>query len=294
MFANLNYKMQKRIAIVSFLVIPLVLLITFTFLPAINMILYSFTDWNGYSLSKNFIGFDNYTQIFTDPNYFSPLFNGLYYFFSGFIQITLAFYFAVVLNAKVFGKGIFKALFFFPYLINGVAISLIFILFFDPNGTLNTVLGFFGVKGLANWSWLGNMNFTVNNCSLAFTSLWRYFGYNFIIFLGAIQSVPDDVMEAATLDGASTWQKTRYITIPSVKSIIRLNIILSISGSISVFEMPYIMTSGAYGTNTFVIQTVQTAFTLQHVGLASAMAVVVLIIVSIATILSNVLVKGDD
>jgi ABC-type sugar transport systems, permease components len=292
MFGNLSYKVQRRIAITAFLIIPLALLLTFTFLPAVNMIIYSFTDWNGYSLTRSFIGLDNYVQIFTDPNYFTPLFNSIYYFVGGFVQIILAFYFAVVLNSNVIGKNLFKALYFFPYLINGVAISLIFLLFFDTNGTLNTVLGVFGMKDLP--SWLGNLNYSVNNCSIALTSIWRYFGYNFIIFLGAIQSVPDDIIEAATLDGASIWQKTRYITIPSVKNIIKLNLILNISGAVSVFEMPYIMTGGAYGTTTFVVQTVQTAFTLQHVGLASAMAVVVLIIVSITTILSNVLVKGDD
>ncbi|CDZ25112.1 sugar ABC transporter permease [[Clostridium] cellulosi] len=290
MFRNLSYKVQKRITIISFLILPVLFLIVFTFIPAMNMIWYSFTDWNGYSLTKRFIGFANYKRIFTNPANFKPLFNSLYYFFGGLIQIAIAFYFAVVLNSKVFAKNVFKGLFFFPYLINSVAISLIFVFFFQPQGTLDAVLKLFGITGTPQW--LGNPH--IANYSLAATSIWRYFGYNFIIFLGAIQSIPDDIIEAAVLDGASAWQRTRYITIPSVKNIIKLNLILNISGAISVFEIPYIMTSGANGTNTFVIQTVNTAFTLQHVGLASAMAVVVLIIVSVTTILSNVLIKGDD
>lgn len=290
MFRNLSYKVQKRITIITFLILPLVFLIVFTFIPAINMIYYSFTSWNGYSLTKQFIGFANYKRIFTNSEYFKPLFNSIYYFVGGLIQIAIAFYFAVVLNSKIFAKNVFKGLFFFPYLINSVAISLIFVFFFQPQGTLDSVLKLFGITHTPLW--LGNAH--IANYSLAATSIWRYFGYNFIIFLGAIQSIQDDIIEAAVLDGASAWQRTRYITIPSVKSIIKLNLILNISGAISVFEMPYIMTSGANGTNTFVIQTVNTAFTLQHVGLASAMAVVVLIIVSITTILSNVLIKEDE
>ena len=291
MFGRLSYKKQEKVVIFFFLIIPLLFLVVFTFLPALNMIHYSFIEWNGYSSVKKWVGFANYKEIFRNPSYFSALKNSIYYFFGGILQLIIAFYFAIILNSKINGKSIFKAILFFPYLLNGVAISLIFVFFFRPNGTLDTLLGLMGISKYVQ-QWLGNVN--IINYSLASVSIWRYIGFNFIIFLGAIQSISTEVMEAADLDGASEWQKVRYITLPSVRKIIELNLILAISGAISVFEIPYIMTGGSNGSNTFVIQTVNTAFRFQQVGLGSAMAVIVLIIVAAVTITEKVFFKEAD
>ena len=289
MFKNVSYKTQRKLIITLFLLIPLTLLFVFTYLPAINMIAYSFTDWKGYG-AKNFVGMQNYINIFSDPEIFSVLKNSLYYFVGGLIQLGLSFVFAVILNSKIKGKGFFKSLFFFPYLINGVAISLMFLFFFQPSGTLDTVLSMLGLDGMIR-QWLGDAHYV--NFSLAFTSIWRFFGYNFIIFLGALQSISDEVLEAADLDGAGDWQKIRYIYIPSVKRIIQLNLILNISGAISVFEIPYIMTGGANGSSTFVIETMKTAFTYNKVGKASAMAVIVMLIVAAVAAIQNIFFKED-
>ena len=289
MFKNVSYKTQRKLIITLFLLIPLTLLFVFTYLPAINMIAYSFTDWKGYG-AKNFIGMQNYINIFSDPEIFSVLKNSLYYFVGGLIQLGLSFVFAVILNSKIKGKGFFKSLFFFPYLINGVAISLMFLFFFQPSGTLDTVLSMLGLDGMIR-QWLGDAHYV--NFSLAFTSIWRFFGYNFIIFLGALQSISDEVLEAADLDGAGDWQKIRYIYIPSVKRIIQLNLVLNISGAISVFEIPYIMTGGANGSSTFVIETMKTAFTYNKVGKASAMAVIVMLIVAAVAAIQNIFFKED-
>ena len=289
MFKNVSYKTQRKLIITLFLLIPLTLLFVFTYLPAINMIAYSFTDWKGYG-AKNFVGMQNYINIFSDPEIFSVLKNSLYYFVGGLIQLGLSFVFAVILNSKIKGKGFFKSLFFFPYLINGVAISLMFLFFFQPSGTLDTVLSMLGLDGMIR-QWLGDAHYV--NFSLAFTSIWRFFGYNFIIFLGALQSISDEVLEAADLDGAGDWQKIRYIYIPSVKRIVQLNLVLNISGAISVFEIPYIMTGGANGSSTFVIETMKTAFTYNKVGKASAMAVIVMLIVAAVAAIQNIFFKED-
>lgn len=291
MFARLRYKTQRKIIILLFLFLPMLFLVVFTFIPAANMIYYSFTSWDGFSAEKKWVGLNNYIRIFKNSDYFMPFFNSIYYFVGGIVQIVLAFLFSLILNTKVFGKNFFKGIYFFPYLINGVAISLMFMAFFQPDGILNSFLSMITFEHFKPVYWLDDTR--LNNYSLAFTSIWRYFGYNFIIFTGAIQSISSDTLEAAALDGANEWQKTRYITIPAVKNIIKLNLILNVSGAISVFEIPYIMTGGSNGTNTFVIQTVHTAFDLTHVGRASAMAVIVLMIVGITTILSNVLIKED-
>lgn len=289
MVSKLSYKTQRRLIIGLFLAIPLLFMFVFTYLPAVNMIGYSFTDWKGYG-EKTFVGFKNYIELFKNPEIFAVFKNSLYYFVGGLIQLALSFLLAVVVNSKMKFKGFFKSVFFFPYLINGVAISLMFLFFFQPSGTLDTILTGLGLENLIR-QWLGDAAYV--NYSLAFTSMWRFFGYNFIIFLGALQSVSDEVLEAAELDGATNWNKIRYIYIPSVKRIIQLNLILNISGAISVFEMPYIMTGGANGSSTFVIETMNTAFKFHKVGMASAMAVVVMLIVMAVALIQNIFFKED-
>lgn len=169
MFSRLDYKYQRKIIIALFLIIPLAFLLLFTYLPAINMISYSFTSWKGYG-TKTFVGLQNYIDIFSNPDTFSAFKNSIYYFIGGIIQLILAFYLAVLVNSKLKGKNLFKSIFFFPYLINGVAISLMFLFFFQPEGTLDTVMKIFGLEKYITL-WLGNEH-TVNY-SLAFTSVWR-------------------------------------------------------------------------------------------------------------------------
>ncbi len=289
-FKNLSYKTQRKIIIFAFSLIPVVLLFTFAYLPVFNMFKYSFTDWNGYSKHYDFVGFENYKTIFTDSKYFSVFKVSLYYFVATFVQMGLALYFATILSFNVRFKNFFKGVLFFPYLLNGVAIGFIFLFFFRPDGTLDTIMQALGL-GAYTQGWLLNPN--IINISLAGASLWRYMGFNFIIFLGAISSIGRDVYEAADIDGANRWHQFRHIILPSIKSIVQLNLILAVSGAISAFDIPYIMTGGSNGSNTFVIQTVTTAFKYNKLGLASAMAVVLLFIVIIVTLLQRLLIKEE-
>lgn len=270
---------QKIITIALFSLIPLTLLALFTYTPVFNMFYYSLTDWNGYSGTKSFTGLKNYIQIFSDPEYFKVFPVSLYYLFGSFVQIAIALYFATILTVtKTKGKNFFKGVLFFPYLINGVAIGFIFSYFFRPEGVLDTILGLMGLESLIT-KWLGNAK--VINWSLTSVSIWRYMGFNLVIFIGAIQSISEEIYEAAEIDGATKWQQFKYIILPSIKRIVQLNLLLAINGALSVFEIPYVMVNGGNGSKTFVIQTVNTAFKMQRVGLASAMAVVLFIIVLI-------------
>lgn len=292
-FSDLSYKTQRMVIIILFSAVPVALLATFSYLPLYRMIHYSFFKWNGLSPNMEYVGFQNYKDIFTRPEYFSVFQVSLYYFFATFVQMALALYFATILSFRVRAKNFFKGVLFFPYLLNGVAISFIFLYFFRPAGTLDSLLSLFGMGEMAQL-WLGNPD--IINISLAGTSVWRYMGFNFIIFLGAIQSISSDIYEAAEIDGASRWDQFKYIILPSIKRIVELNLILSISGAISVFEIPYIMTGGANGSKTFVIQTVDAAFKYKKFGLASAMAVVLLLIVVAVTLLQKKLFsdKGEQ
>jgi multiple sugar transport system permease protein len=282
---------QRKITPYLFLLVPLAFLLVFTYVPAVNLFWYSVTDWDGIDLSKNFVGLQNYIDIFTKPEFLRVFAVSLYYIVASFLQMGFALYFATVLSFSTRLRNLFKGILFFPTLLNGVAIGLMFLYFFQPNGTLDSVLKLVGLQQLTV-QWLGNPD--VVNISLASTSIWRYTGLSFILFLGAIQSIPASLYEAADLDGANKIQQFRFIILPGIKRIISLSFILAISGSLSVFEIPFIITGGTNGSSTFVIKTIQQAFTYRQVGLASAMAVVLLIIVLIVTVIQRRLVPDDE
>ncbi|HEM3635407.1 TPA: sugar ABC transporter permease [Streptococcus suis] len=275
---------EKRLLIFTFTIIPVLLLLTFSYYPLVKMFQYSLTDWNGYSPNPDFVGLDNYKTILIKPAYFTVFKTSLYYFIATFFQLGIALLFATILSFKVKFANFWKGILFFPYLLNGVAIGFIFLYFYKGGGTLDTVLELLGL-GDQIQLWLGNRE--INNISLAFTSVWRYTGFNFLVFLGAIQSINPEIYEAAEIDGANRWDQFIYIIFPSIRNIIFLNIILGVSGSLSVFDIPYIMTGGSNGTTTFVIQTIDTAFKYNKVGLASAMAIILLVIVVVVTLVQR-------
>ncbi|WP_413755331.1 carbohydrate ABC transporter permease [Streptomyces sp. MMBL 11-3] len=283
---------RRRTAAVTpwlFLAAPLVLLLMFTYLPVADMIGYGFTDWDGTSPDRSYVGADNYTDLATRPQLFEVFLVSGFYLAASFVQIAVALYFATVLSFGTRLRNLFKGLLFFPYLVNGVAVGFVFLYFFQPDGTLDTLLRLVGVEG--EHLWLGDPDLA--NPSLAGVSVWRFTGLNMVLFLGAIQSIPPHLYEAAQLDGANRWQQFRHIIAPGIKPVISLSFILAVSGSLAVFEIPYIMTGGANGTETFVIQTVKLAFQFDKVGLASASAVVLLVLILLITWIQRRLVPEE-
>ena len=283
---------QKWVIVIGFLIIPIALLVVFTYLPLFDMVGYSFMKWNGTSKEKTWIGLDNYIEVFTRPEYLKILKTSIYYFIGSIIQIVLALYFATILNQKIKGKNFFKGVIFFPSLLNGVAVGLIFLLYYKGGGTLDSVLTMLGIPSQILPLWLGDV--ALVNISLMFVSLWRYMGQNMVMFNGAIQSVNTELLEAASLDGANGWQQFRYIILPNIKTIVSLNLILAVKGAISVYEIPMIMTNGANGSATFVMKTLDTAFTSRKIGLASAMGVVLLVFIMIITFIQKRFIEGKE
>ena len=280
----------RRLTPWIFLLIPIVFLFTFTYLPVINMVGYSFTSWDGIAKTKNFVGLDNYIKIFSDPKIFRVFFVSLYYFVASFVQLGLALYFATVLSFQIKFGNLFKGILFFPHMINGVAVGFVFLYLFQGGGALDLTLMALKLDSLIQ-QWLGNPD--VVNFSIAGTSVWRYMGLNMVLFIGAIASIDPQLFEAADIDGANRWHQFRHIILPGIKRIIALTMILAISGSLNVFEVPYIMLGGANGTETFVIQTVSRAFQFGQFGLASAMSVVLLALVLLVTAIQRILVKDE-
>ena len=279
---------QKVFVMVAFMIIPLVLLFVFTYLPFAEMFGFSFYNMK-YTGDRKFVGLKNYIRVFQRSDCFGALKLSLYYMGGSIVQLALSLYLATVLSFKVKGGSVFKGFMFFPYLINGIAIGFIFKFFYTRGFVFDTVLQWCGFS-LDNLPyWLKDQS--INNISLVGTSVWRSFGQNMVLFIGAIMSVDAELYEAAMLDGAGRFQQFKYIILPSIKTIITLNVILSITGSLSAFEPPYVITDGANGTGTYFVVMHEISHTQQKVGLASAMAIILLMIIFAATILQKVFFK---
>lgn len=276
--------------------IPLLLLFVFTYLPFAEMFGFSFYNMK-YVGERKFVGLDNYVKVFQRKDCFGALKLSIYYMVGSIVQLAIALYLATILSFKVRLGKLFKGFMFFPYLINGIAIGFIFKFFYTRGFVFDTVLQWCGFE-LENLPyWLRDQR--INNISLVGTSVWRYFGQNMVLFIGAIMSVDSTLYESSMLDGANRFQQFRYIILPSIRTIVMLNVILSITGSLSAFEPPYVITDGANGTGTYFVVMHEIAHTQQKVGLASAMAIVLLVIILFATVLQKLFFKyvfrsGED
>ena len=277
-------KVNRKLCIFAFMLVPVALLVIFTYVPFFKMIGFSFYDMK-YIGDREFVGLENYIEVFTRKDCFQALKLSLYYIVASFIQLALALYFASVLSFKVKGSGVFKGLMFFPYLVCGIAVGFIFKFFYTRGFVLDTVLQWCGFNLEQLPYWLKDTS--INNISVAATSIWRYMGQGMVMFIGAIMSVDASLYEAGDIDGANSFQKFFYIILPNIKTIIVLNMILSITGSLSVFEPPYVITGGDFGTGTYFIIMNKLAHESQKVGLASAMAVVLLVLIMIATLIQK-------
>lgn len=279
---------QKVFVMVAFMIVPLFLLFLFTYLPFAEMVSYSFYNMK-YIGARKFIGLKNYVKVFTRDDCFGALKLSLYYMLGSVVQLGIALYLATILSFKTKGGSLFKGFMFFPFLINGIAVGFIFKFFYTRGFVFDTVLQWCGFQ-LDNLPyWLKDQR--INNFSLVATSVWRYFGQNMVLFIGAIMSVDPELYEASMLDGANKWHQFRYIILPSIKTILTLNVILSITGSLSAFEPPYVITDGANGTGTYFVIMHEIAHTQQKVGLASAMAVVLLAIILVVTVAQKLFFK---
>ena len=268
--------------------LPLLLLVVFTYVLFIKMVQFSFYDMK-YLGDKVWVGLKNYKEVFSRPDIFGSLFVSVYYMGGTVVQLILALFFATMMVFKVKGESIFKGFMFFHYLICGIAVGVIFKFFYARGYVLDTILQLLGMNPDNIPMWLQNKS--INNFALAATSVWRYTGQNMILFLGAMMSVDTDLYEAASLDGANKWHQFRYIIMPSIKSIIVLNLILSISSSLSAFEPPYVITNGQMETGTYFVIMNRLAHENQKVGLACAMAIILLVIIIICTVAQKLFFK---
>jgi ABC-type sugar transport system permease subunit len=278
---------QRRLVIVGFLIVPLTLLAVFSLYPFFQLIWFSLTDWNGLSPDKTFVGLDNYHRILIeDRALLRPLINSGYYFIGSLMQLALATYFAVILSRGLPASNMFRMILFLPFVLNSVAVSIIFRDFLQLDGGLDALMKLVGLGDYTR-QWVQDPD--IVKWSLVFASIWRYLGFMLLITYGALQAVKVDQYEAARIEGASEWQQFRFITFPTIAPILGLQIILATVGSLEVFDVPFLITGGANGTKTFIMATLEEAFEFRRVGLAAAMSIILLSIVMVVIVLQRLL-----
>ncbi len=283
---------QKRIFITLSLLVPMALLVGFVVFPAFDLIRMSLTDWDGYSSGWDMVWLDNYVAMLKNEDLWLSLRNNAVYFFGHLLFIPVELLFAVLLTSKLRAAKFYKTMVFMPYIINGVAISYAFSYFFSPiNGAFDAILSVFHLEFLIQ-NWLSDPK--VVNFVLTAVSLWRFSGYHVILFMAALQSLPQDVQEAAAVDGADPWQLFKYIQIPSIMLMVDFVLFDNIRGALQVFDIPYVMTSGGpgYASSTFTLYTIDTAFKYSNFGLASTMAVAIMIMIVAIYVVQDKIIHG--
>ncbi|UOQ49650.1 sugar ABC transporter permease [Gracilibacillus caseinilyticus] len=268
----------KKPWIIAVGVIPaLTLYLIFSIVPIFISFYYSFMSWNGFS-EMQFVGLANFQEVLQDKVFWSSVRNNvLVVLASVFGQIPIALALALLLNRKIRGAKFFRTVGFMPVVISTVVISITWRMIYNSEyGMINNFLEAVGL-GFLQQNWLGDPTWAM--IAVCITIIWQFVGLYFIIFLSALQTVPKEILEAAELDGASEWMKTRYVVIPSIWNIILISIVLCISGSLKTFDLIYVMTSGGPANSTEVMATYMYDKTFEGLRYGYGSAISVLIFV---------------
>ena len=257
----------------------IVIFAVFMIYPILYSFYLSFTEFTGGTY--NFVGLQNYIELFHDPVFYKALFNTFFYLIIPVpVMISLALLLAVRSEQKfIRGKGFFRMATFLPTITSLVAYSLVFKVLFNTNyGLINYVVELFGGEKI---QWIYSA--WPARASIIISITWRWVGYNMIILLAGIQAIPTEMYESASLDGANFWQQLFYITIPAIKPIILFTTITSTIGTLQLFDEPYILTQGGpnYATITLGEYLYDNGFTYLKFGFASALGYVMVIIIGL-------------
>ena len=278
----------------AFVAPALIVYATFVLLPVALAAVYSFFNWNGLSALERFIGFDNYARALSDPVFISAIGHNLAIVaLSLVIQGPLAILVALLLNRPLRGRTLIRTLIFVPYVLSEVVAGLAFRLLLPPDGPFDgflTALGWVGDKP----NWLADP--AIAFWTLFFVLTWKYLGFAIILMLAGLQGVPEELGEAAAIDGASWWQIQRHITLPLLGPTIRVWAFLSIIGSLQLFDMVWILTGGGpiNATNTMATYMVEYGNQRSQLGYGSAVAVILFVIsLAIALLYQRFVLRRD-
>lgn len=270
--------MKKKYMYSGWFLLPaLIVFGVFFLLPMVMSLFFSLTVWD--FSSYRFVGLENFKVFFSDRTLSVSVRNTLVYAVStSGLKVILGFFIALFLNSKIKSKGFLRAVVFFPNLVSTIAVGITFRALMHPSkGLFNTVLGLFGLSGI---DWLGNPDLAL--FSIIATDVWKGVGVATVIYIAGLQAIDRSYYEAASIDGASKWQQTRYITLPLVRPAMNSVIILSFVGGMRTFDLIWAMTSGVPTAATNVISSaIYNQYAAGFYGLATAGNVVMLVLISV-------------
>ncbi len=262
----------------------------FFLLPAVASLLLSVTDFDIYGLADarnvRFIGFDNYIALFSDGVFWQAMRNTLYFaVLGGPLTVLLALVSAMLVNAKLTRlKPLFRTIYFAPVVTSLVAVSIVFRYIFHVRvGLLNQLME---ALGFAPVDWLGNPTFAMP--AIVLLAVWKNFGYSMVIFIAGLQSIPEELYEAARIDGAGAWPQFRHVTVPMLGPTFLFVGVVTAVGYLQLFAEPYIMTPDGgplKSTLSIVMMMYEQGFRWWSLGYAAAIAFVLFIVIGVATII---------
>ena len=273
-------RVQDYLTIFLFLLPAFVLFLLFIIYPIFRAVYYSMFNWNGIGPATNFIALNNYRQILTDHVFMKAITNCiLIVILSLSVQLPLALMLAIMVGRDLPGRAFFRAIFFIPYVISEVITGIIWmsLLNADPSrGLINALLVL--IPGVHAQNFLGDINQVMACVFVVLT--WKYFGLHMLLFMAGLQNIPKELEEAAMIDGANRWQSIRNVTIPLLGSTIRTCVLLSVLGSLTQFNLVWIMTRGGPVNSSEVLATYmyRYSFVRYQLGYGSAVALVMLVI----------------
>ncbi|MDN4618693.1 sugar ABC transporter permease [Paenibacillus sp. PsM32] len=275
---------------IAIFVLPcLILYIGTVFVPILVSFYTAMLDWNGISDAK-FVGLANFkTLLFDDPNFWMSVKRTIMYAVFSIIEIPFCLLFAILLNRYVRKGNRLVTIYFVPVILSNVILGQLWKTIYNPasmGGMLNGVL----IKlGLDSWthSWLTEP--AIAMYAIYFVSLWQYFGYHLLIQFTGVQNIPDEIYEAAKIDGADGFKADRYITFPMVVPIFKISVVLAFIGSLQAFELVMVMTGGgpAHATDTIATHMYNMSFLSQKYGYGSAVATFLVIFCLVITVIIN-------
>lgn len=278
-----------RKAAYIFLAPALTAIFVFFFIPVISAFVISFTDFDIYAIGNyskfRFTGLDNYIKLFDNPLFWKALKNTFFFVVvSGPLSIAVSLGAAILLNSKLVKfKGVFRLVYFMPVVTTLVAVSIVWRFIYHPEfGLLNYGLSFIGIDKI---DWLGDPNWAMP--SIIILSIWKNFGYNMIIFIAGLQNIPEELYEAAHIEGANAWQRFTKITLPMLAPTTIFITIITMIGYFQLFAEPYIMTQGGPldSTLSIVLYMYQEGFRWWNMGYSSSIAFVLFVIILAGTLL---------
>ncbi len=231
--------LEDTLLIALFLLPALILFLLFVIYPIFRSIYFSLFDWNGLGPAVDFVGLQNFKDILNDQVFLKALRNVLLIIvFSVGVQLPLALALAVMVGRDLPGRGMFRTIFFMPYVLSEINVAIMWMLLYNPDpdrGLLNAIVVALGSGPIG---WLSDTSLVLVSIFMALT--WKYFGFHMLLYLAGLQNIPQELEEAARIDGANSFQNFFYITLPLLGSTIRTSVYLSVLGSIQQFILVWI------------------------------------------------------